>query len=113
MSGETTSSTPDGAARTFAASYVSFLYGLGAAASVTPVAHGLHEELLGARSITTPAELTRAVLVRELTVSPDTGATATASAVVDDEASPPYAFSFTLSFSHGRWRVTAVQRSAQ
>lgn len=105
------------AARTFAGTYVSFLYGRRAASAVTPVSAGLHRRLLGAHSTPTPAELARAVYVRDLTVDPSAGATATATAVVDDGASPPYALSFNLSlnlsvnlsFSDRRWLVTAVR----
>jgi hypothetical protein len=91
-------------------SYVSFLYGRRAAAAVIPVGAGLYHQLLGAQSTPTPAELTRTLIVRDLTVNPDTRATASGSAVVDDGASPPYVLSFNLSFSRRRWFVTAVQK---
>jgi len=101
---------PDGAARSFASSYVSFLYGRLAAGGVAPIDLGLRHQLLAARSTATPAELARALVVRDLTVGPGTKGTAMASAVVDDGASPPYALSFNLTLSHGRWLVTSVQR---
>jgi hypothetical protein len=102
--------SPEIAARIFVSSYVSFLYGRRAASAVTPVGAGLYRQLLGAQSTPTPAELARTLIVRDLTVNPDTRATATGSAVVDDGASPPYALSFNLSFSHRGWVVTAVQK---
>lgn len=110
---EATNVLPDVAARTFVSSYVSFLYGRRAAAGVAPIGHGLYRQLLGAQSTATPAELTRSLVVRDLTVSPNATATAIGSAVVDDGASPPYALSFNLTFSHRRWLVTAVRRSGR
>ena len=100
---------PDVAARIFVSSYVSFLYEGRAGTGVSPIGHNLFEKLSDARSTATPAELTRTLVVRELTVSPTTRAAAVASAVIDDGASPPYSLSFNLTFSHRRWLVTAVQ----
>jgi hypothetical protein len=68
--------SPEVAAQIFVSSYVSFLYGRRAASAVTPVGAGLYHQLLGARSTATPAELTRTLIVRDLTVNPDTRATA-------------------------------------
>lgn len=96
------------AAQTFMSSYVSFLYGRRDGAAVTPVGAGLRRQPLGAQSPPTPAERTRALVVRDLTVSPGKAARATGSAIVDDGASPPYALSFNLSFSHRAWVVTGV-----
>ena len=62
---------PDVAARIFVSSYVSFLYGGRAATGVSPIGHSLFEQLSDARSTATPAELTRTLVVRDLTVSPD------------------------------------------
>lgn len=102
--------SPEVAAQIFVSSYVSFIYGRRTASAVTPVGVGLYHQLLGAQSAPTPAELTRTLIVRDLTLNPDTRATATGSAVVDDGASPPYALSFNLSFSHRRWVVSVVQK---
>jgi hypothetical protein len=110
---ETASLAPDVAARLFVRSYVSFLYGGRAGTGVSPIGHGLFEELSDARSTATPAELARAVVVRDLMVSPATRGAAVGSAVVDDGASPPYALSFNLTFSHRRWLVTAAQRDGR
>lgn len=107
--GEKPPALPDVAARTFVSSYVSFLYGRGTPASVTPTGAGLYRQLFHARSTATPAELTRTLVVRDLAVTSDTATTATASAVVDDGASPPYAVTFNLSFSNRRWLVRAVR----
>jgi hypothetical protein len=101
------------AARTFLTSYVAFLYGRRDGAAVTPVGPRLHQRLLGAQSIPTPAELTRALVVRDVTVSPNASGTAVGTAVIDDGASPPYALTFDLSFSHLRWLVTSVQREGR
>jgi len=105
--------SPEVAAQIFVSNYVSFLYGRRAGSAVTPVGARLHQQVLNAQSTPTPAELTRALVVRDLTVNADTRATATGSAVVDDGASPPYALSFNLSFSHRRWVVTGVQKGDQ
>jgi hypothetical protein len=104
---------PDLAARIFVSSYVSFLYGGRDAAGISPIGRTLLRQLSDARSTATPAELARRVVVRDLTVSPAIGGTAVASAVVDDGASPPYSLSFNLSFSHGEWLATAVQRDGR
>ena len=102
--------SPEPAAKTFVSSYVSFLYGQRAADGVTPVVRSLTRQLLDAQSIATPAELSREVVVRDLAVIPRTSTTATAGAVVDDGASPPYALSFNLTLTDRRWLVTAAQR---
>jgi hypothetical protein len=107
---EATNVSAEVAARTFVSSYVSFLYGRRDGAGVAPVGARLHQQLLGARPTPTPAEMTRALIVRDLMVSPEISGTATGSAVVDDGASPPYALSFNLSFRHRRWVVTGVQK---
>ncbi len=100
--------SPEVAAQIFVSNYVSFLYGRRAASAVTPLGARLQQQVLGAQSTPTPAELTRELVVRDLTVNPDTRAAAAGSAVVDYWASPPYALSFNLSFSHRRWVVTDV-----
>jgi hypothetical protein len=105
--------SPEPAARTFVSSYVSFLYGRRAADGVTAVVRSLTRQLRDAQSTATPAELSRAVVVRDLAVVPRTGTTATATAVVDDGASPPFALSFNLTLTRRRWLVTAVQRSGR
>ena len=110
---EATNLSAEVAARTFVSIYVSFLYGRRNGAAVAPVGASLYQQLLGAQSTPTPAELTRALVVRDLTLNPDTRSTATGNAVVDDGASPPYALSFNLSFSHRRWVVTGVQKGAR
>ena len=101
--------SPEPAVRAFASSYVSLLYGRRAAHGVAPVARALSRRLLDGPATATPAELSRDVVVRDLAVIPRTGTTATANAVVDDGASPPYALSFTLTLIRGRWLVTAVE----
>lgn len=106
---EAANASAEVAARTFVSSYVSFLYGRRRSAAVTPVGGHLHQQLLRAQSTPTPAERTRALVVRDLTVSPDTTAGATGSAIVDDGAAPPYALSFNLSFSHRAWVVTDLR----
>jgi len=105
--------SPEPAARDFVSTYVSFLYGRLDARGVAPVARALSRRLLHGRSTATPAELSRELVVRELVVIPHAGTAATAEAVVDDGASPPYGVSFNLTFTHRHWLVTAVETSGR
>jgi len=105
--------SPGPAARDFVSTYVSFLYGWLAANAVAPVARALSRRLLDGRSTATPAELSRELVVRDLVVTPRAGTAATAQAVVDDGASPPYGLSFNLTLTHRHWLVTAVETSGR
>jgi hypothetical protein len=96
------------AAVAFARSYVSYFYGRASAAPVAPITQALRTQLLSERASFTPAELDRSVVVREVGFAERGTQNATARAVVDDCASPPFVLSFDLSFRHGRWLVTGA-----
>jgi hypothetical protein len=100
--------SPGGPALHFADTYVEFLYGRAAAPAVTPITTGLRSRLTGGRSVATPAERQRKLSVRDVQVTYMGRGTATARALVDDGASPPYTLSFNLSLIGGRWAVTDV-----
>lgn len=100
--------SPRAAALEFADTYLEFVYGRASAADVVPTSPALRARLRAGRSLTTPAELQRQVIVRGLQVTPAGATNAVAHAVVDDGSSPPYTFTFNLSLIANRWVVSAV-----
>jgi hypothetical protein len=100
--------SPHGPALQFADTYLEFLYSRASATAVTPITSALRAGLAGRRSLATPAELRRQLSVRDVQVTPTGPRSATARAIVDDGASPPYTLSFNLRLIAERWLVTGV-----